>query len=263
VVAIDQLAPLVLTGRGGSGTRLFSIVLQNLGVFLGNHLNHSEDSVEWADIIYRLAIDKLRPEGPSIPDAHEMLVAKASAILLDADLQGRSRWGWKLPETMLILPEIAAAFERCSIIHVVRHPLDTCLRRSHMTSRPNNPIGDAVLAAAYARLGWNGDPANAPEHLRNAASWLYQVGEAQAFFRGFPVQRGLTVRYESLCDEPEATSALIARFIGVQGRKIALEVDEARRRTWCSGDPRVDEVWSICGDAAQVYGYRVDDLAPG
>ena len=255
--ATDVSAPLVLTGRGGSGTRLFSMVLQKLGVFLGNNLNHTEDSVEWVDAIYRVAIDKLRGGGVSAGASRELLLANASTILATG-LHDGTRWGWKLPETMLVLPEIAAAFDRCRIIHVVRHPLDTCLRRSHMTSRPNNRIGEAVLMAAYAKLGWNRHPAEDPEHLCNAASWFYQVTEAQAFFRGFPAHRGLTLRYESLCDEPEATSRKIAEFVGVGGDGVTLEVDETRRRTWSEGDPRINEVWDICGEAAQLHGYRID-----
>jgi hypothetical protein len=262
--AADASAPLVLTGRGGSGTRLFSIVLQKLGVFLGNKLNHTEDSVEWVDPVYRIAIDKLRGAAPPVGGSRELLRANAAAILARRCPGSHARWGWKLPETVLILPEVADAFDRCRIIHVVRHPLDTCLRRSHMTSRPNNPIGEAVLRAAYEKLGWTRNPAKDPEHLRNAASWFYQVTEAQSFFRGFSAQRGLTLRYEALCDTPEVTCRQIAEFAGggAGGASVALEVDEARRRVWERGDSRIDEVWDVCGEAARLHGYRIDDPAP-
>jgi len=255
--AVDLSAPIILTGRGGSGTRLFSIALQKLEVFLGNRLNHTEDSVEWVEVIYGAAIDKLRSP-PSSPVPSETFRRRAAAILAEAGGRRIGKWGWKLPETMLILPEVAAAFDNCRIIHAIRHPLDTCLRRSHMTSKPKNPIGDAVLAAAYARLGWARDPADDPEHLRNAASWLYQVGLAQDFFGDFPVDRSLTLRYESLCDQPADTMEKVAAFIGAGNRPIDLGVDHSRRRMWSDGDSRIEDVWRICGSVAQIYGYHID-----
>ena len=250
---LDLGAPIVVTGRGGSGTRLFSKLLQQLQVDLGNDINHTEDSVEWVDVIYRLAIAKL--SGSPAPDAADALRANATAVA--GHRRGR-HWGWKLPETVLLLPEVAAAFERCRIVHVTRHPLDTCLRRTHMTSRPNNRIGQAVLGAAYAALGWARDPAADPEHVCNAAAWWFQVREAHAFLASLPGTRAITVRYESLCDAPDETAARIACFVGVGQVPVCLDIDRSRRRLWSGGDPRIAEVWGICGDVAQALGYRAD-----
>jgi len=254
--AMRGSAPVVMTGRGGSGTRLFSIALQELGVFLGNRINKTADSMEWVDPVYRLALDKLKT-GVVPAGAGAILRANAEAILAAAG-PGHGAWGWKLPETVLVLPEIAAAFEHCRIIHVVRHPLDTCLRRTHRTSRADDMIGDSVLTAAYRELGWSHRPATDPEHVRNAVSWRYQVGLATAFLARFPAGRGLTVRYEALCDAPEATIARLAQFVGVPLRPVELQVDDARRRLWAAGDSRIDEVWALCGELAQVHGYGRD-----
>ena len=258
----DPAAPIVLTGRGGSGTRLFSLALQQMGVFLGNRVNHTEDSVEWLEAIYRVAVEKLRA-GHAPADAVDVLRRCADAVLSSAAPAGTSvalapRWGWKLPETILILPEVAQAFPACRIVQVIRHPLDTCLRRSHMTSRTGNPIGDAVLAAAYRQLGWTRNPEQDAAHLRNAASWHYQVAQAHAFFAAFPVSRGLTLRYESICDAPTATVAELARFLRASDAAVDLPVDEARRRQWVDGDPRARDVWAVCGPLARLYGYRFE-----
>lgn len=251
----DPDAPIVLTGRGGSGTRLFSLALQQMGVFLGNQVNHTEDSVEWVQAIYRVAVEKLH-SGRAPADAVQALRERAQAILAQAPAV--ARWGWKLPETMLVLPEVAQAFPACRIVQVIRHPLDTCLRRTHMTSRPGTPIGDAVLAAAYRELGWARDPAADPEHLRNAASWHYQVAQAHAFFAAFPAGRGITLAYEAICDAPAATAATLAGFIEASDAAVDLPVDETRRRKWEPGDARAQDVWEVCGDLATQYGYRFD-----
>ena len=252
----DITAPIVIAGRGGSGTRLFSVVLQQLGVFLGNRLNRSDDSVEWVETIYRLGVHRLAT-GASAADAVDALRACAAGVLAQAPDEV-SLWGWKLPETMLILPDAAQAFAAARFVHVVRHPLDTCLRRTHMTSRIDNPIGEATLRAAYRQLGWERDPAGDPDHIRNAASWAYQLADAQAFFARLPPGRGLTLRYESLCDEPDATAARMAAFVGVAPRPVALRVDDARRRLWSPGDERIDEVWAVCGALAEAHGYTRD-----
>jgi hypothetical protein len=127
-----------------------------------------------------------------------------------------------------------------------------------MTSRPDNRIGQAVLGAAYAALGWARDPAGDPEHVRNAAAWWFQVRGAHAFLGSLSEARAMTVRYESLCDAPDGTAARIARFIGVERAPVSLDIDRARRRLWSGGDPRIAEVWEICGDVAQAIGYRAD-----
>ena len=58
----DLESPIVATGRGGSGTRLLSTVLQKLGCHLGNELNESGDSMEWAEVIYDIVLSKLNAE---------------------------------------------------------------------------------------------------------------------------------------------------------------------------------------------------------
>ena len=72
--------PVVAIGRGGSGTRLLSLALQEHGIFLGNQLNESHDSTEWVDLIYKLAIEKLTNKLPSSP-IWQQLTLRAESIL--------------------------------------------------------------------------------------------------------------------------------------------------------------------------------------
>lgn len=249
-------SPVILTGRGGSGTRLFSVALQRLGIFLGNALNQTEDSIEWVQPLYRIAVASLTGDPGGQGRWNDELRANARAILGAKTAEGDA-WGWKLPETVLILPQVLDAFPNARVIHVIRHPLDVCLRRSHMTSRTGNPIGDAVLAAAYARLGWTSDPRSDPEHLRNAASWRFQLERALAF-SATEHRRVLEVRYEAMCDSPQRMLQVLAGFLGVAPVPAmdGVQIDPERRRRWTPEDPRAGEVWEICGPIADRLGYR-------
>src|SRR5438105_15484142 len=50
-------AVAIFTGRGGSGTRLLSQLSTDAGVFLGNEVNRSGESVEWVDLVYRMGVE--------------------------------------------------------------------------------------------------------------------------------------------------------------------------------------------------------------
>ncbi len=253
--------PVVATGRGGSGTRLLSVAVQEHGIFLGNRLNETEDSIEWVDLIYELAIKKLNDILPCGTNWRQELIARAVDILLNGQWKDSQPWGWKLPETMLIMPEVAQAFPDAKILHMVRHPVDTCLRRSHMTSRTQNPIGKATLLAAYRWLNWDRDPKDDSEYLRNTASWIYQVQRVVQFGRGLESQRYLEIKYEDLCTYPQAVSDKIAVFLckPTITTDLKQKIDSTRRREWVENDERVSEVWSICKKTATSLGYRFID----
>ncbi len=54
---LEASAPVILLGRGGSGTRLLSGMALLNGVFLGSTLNASQDLVEWLEVRYPLALE--------------------------------------------------------------------------------------------------------------------------------------------------------------------------------------------------------------
>src|SRR5207248_3767625 len=173
--AIDSV--VLFTGRGGSGTRLLSQLADELGIFIGNHLNRSGDSIEWVDLVYRLAVDAGRSlELPSGSRHRDEIRARAAQILSARPSRESPLWGLKLPETMLILPLFVDAFPQAKVVHLARHPIPSSLRRTHMTSRLNNAVGAATLPNAYrysnrdVRLIATDEP-----YLHNACSWNYQI----------------------------------------------------------------------------------------
>ena len=259
---IADSEPVVLLGRGGSGTRILAELALANGVFLGNELNVSRDSVEWVDPIYELAVQKTTADASarsaSDPAASQKLRRRAALVLEAADVAPGALWGWKLPETMLVMPEVLEAFPHARIIHLVRHPVTSALRRTHITSRLDNPIGSAVLAAAYRDSGL--DPAGMAadeEYVHNAVSWNFQVRQVLDTLAGVPGARVLQLRYEDVCAAPLGARAQVARFLGSGARMTspAPAIDMNRTNTVSPGDERIARVRAICGATAARLGY--------
>ena len=262
--------PVVLLGRGGSGTRILSEAAQCAGIFLGNDINVSGDSVEWVKPIYRLAIKSCEGQKTN-PKWRRRLRAHARNVLEGGACAQAQPWGWKLPETMLILPAVLDAFPAARVVHLVRHPVTMSLRRTHITSRLNNPVGRAVLDAAYrdicrpiAKIETD------QEWQHNAISWLYQVRRVMQQGCGLIAPGSfMQQRFEDLCAEPEDGLERIVRFLGQDsgqlressaGFDFAGRIDPNRAcgetsATMRDTASRASWIWSLCGSVAEDLGY--------
>ncbi len=257
-------AVVIFTGRGGSGTRLLSKLADALGVFIGNHLNKSGDSIEWVDLIYRMAVEAGRSQELPSGSAYRRELRERAARILSAR-RGRagSPWGLKLPETMLVLPLLVDAFPGARIVHLTRHPVSSSLRRTHMTSRLDNAVGAATLPNAYRYSHRDaGSIATDEPYLHNACSWNYQVRRVVDYARAaLERDRYLEIRYEDLCAAPESVVTAARTFLGGEalGRAAPIAIDAARASPWDPSDPRVETIWSLCGETAARLGYSRDE----
>jgi hypothetical protein len=259
VPADPSEAPIVFTGRGGSGTRLLSQLADDTGVFIGNQRNRSGDSIEWVDTVYRIVAEiGGRRELPTGSAYRRPLRAQAARIL-ERSTSAWTRWGLKLPEMMLILPLIVDAFAQAKIVHLVRHPVSSSLRRTHMTSRLDNPVGAATLPAAYRYCGRDVAliATDAP-YVHNACSWNFQVGRVLRYGREvLGADRYRELAYENVCIDPAGAAGALRSFLGGadERRGASIAVDVARANAWDPHDPRVDLVWSLCGETASLLDY--------
>lgn len=252
--------PIILLGRGGSGTRLLSNLALDAGVFLGNKLNKSLDSEEWVELVYQMVQEN--PSSLSLPTGNQYrskIIDCAQGIIEQAG-EAKSRiWGFKLPELMLVLPYFIDAFPEAKVLHLVRHPIATCVRRSHMTSRLKNPIGDVVLPLAYQYAGK--DPAEITQdetHLHNAYSWDFQVSRLIDYGRKVLGPRQyFEAKYENIVDNPNDMLKEIASFWGIVEpvKNTTLKIDIQRIKSIDMRSHEARQVCNICGNTARLLGY--------
>lgn len=249
------MPPVVGTGRGGSGTRLLTTLFMQLGIYMGGSTSHTGDSVSWADLIYEMALYRLSGREQIHPiDWNAKLYHRRNFVL---DYKQDVLWGLKLPEIMLVMPEILTAWPEARLVHIVRHPVETCLRRPHMTSTTKSLIGRKTLNAAYTSKYGKDFAVSDKDYFNNAISWWYQLKQVNQIKEALGRKVNLLeLKYEDVCLDPQSCADQLAAFLGISSPKIDFEVDQARRVAWDPNDPRSEEIWSLCQDVAEGYGYR-------
>lgn len=194
--------PIILLSRGGSGSRLLSTAMQDLGVFLGQNVNASGDCMDMVQAVYRAVLSKYQRRAPwQRAEIVPRLRYSAQAMLAEAPPTGA--WGFKLPESLLILPELDAAFPGARYVHLIRDPLNTCLRRTHMTARADNAIGRTTLRAAYKhceRPLYRILEDSAGLHM--AYTTIHQLEVALHDIKQLISDRALSVRFEDALSDP-------------------------------------------------------------
>ncbi len=230
-------APFAIGGVGGSGTRVVASLLQALGCHLGDDLNEPLDNLAFTllfkrrsvllddeEAFRRLAVlffgrlagdlapsdeDRARVAAlAAIPrplHPRAWLAERARALLDGAGARsGADRpdapWGWKEPNTHVVLDRLLAARPDLRAIHVVRHPLDMAL------SANQNQL------AFWGPVFLDRDVAIDPR--TSLAYWCAAHRRVERIVGRFP-DRVLLVDFDAFCRAPESGAARIARFVGL------------------------------------------------
>ena len=225
--------PFILIGKGGGGSRLLSRMVQDCGVSLGCDVSLSGDSMEMVVAIYQAVIHRYKCSAQwqrdlSIPK----LRLAAARMLMQLRPSQRQCWGFKLPESVFVLSEIAAAFPKAVYVIMTRDPLATCLRRTHMTARLDNEIGRLTLPAAY---DWKKVPResilNDPPVIHMAYSITHQWGLVKDFLQSHNITSGIYFcSFEKILADPLKELNGLSRWIGLSVSSFDLmkDVDPAR-----------------------------------
>lgn len=219
--------PVVVFNKSHSGSRLLALLLLQQSVFMGGQLNESLDSlpllklVEW--IVAR--------EYPSFamlrrPDEWPQDLQNLIGAVLDAHLAGWERgqpWGWKLCETVYVLPLVAALFPDARFVHLIRDGRDVAFS-DHVS--PELPFWRKVYFGTDAIRSWRGMPLDNPayvrkSHLYNAQHWQ----ESVTLGRHYGVMLGPSyheIYYEQLCATPFEEGRKLMVFLGLKPDDAAL-----------------------------------------
>lgn len=252
-------APLILLGRGGSGSRLLSLMAGDLGIFLGSQLNESGDSLEMVEAVYRGVMRKFHcpsrwQQSLTVPQL------KAAAALMLAAAAWPRDWGFKLPECLLILPELRAAFPRARYVALKRDPLTAVLRRPHKTARLDNQVGRATVPAAYDFLGLPRQQIlRDDDTLRMAVTSAHQLWLLLQFRRTCATERWLELRFEDVLSAPHAELKRLARFCGLMPKSerilAAVDVDRPRRTAIRPSDHVLSRISELFSPLRRALGY--------
>lgn len=232
--ALDRVGPPVIAlARGGSGSRLLSALLQDLGLWFGPEITPAGDTRGMIDAIYRAVLSRHQRRA-DWQRAEIVPRLRAAAATLVRESPDATAWGFKLPESLLIVPQLDQAFPGARYVHMIRDPLSTCLRRTHMTARFDNAIGRTAIRAAYAHCGLPPEQSldDSPA-LRMAHTTRHQIETARAHAARHLSGRWLELRFEDLLADPAATRARVGAWLGLEqtGDRLGADIDPDRARS--------------------------------
>jgi hypothetical protein len=231
-----QSSPVAVGGVGGSGTRVVSRALGILGYFMGHDLNEAGDNLDFTlffkrpEILTVTHVDFCRTvsifvrlmQGQGVAESDRDFVT----ALTRADRWGRhstqwlqqraahlpytpsvdapiSMWGWKEPNTHVVLDRLWAELPRLKYVHVRRHGLDMAF-----SGNQNQPHfwGEYFL----------GQPC--PIHVDPAYSLRYWCAAEQRVLR-MVEQMGKSsqfhaLNFDRLCQSPMPEFSALLDFLG-------------------------------------------------
>lgn len=226
-------APVAVGGVGGSGTRVVARILAETGVWMGGDLNEAHDNL-WFTLLFKhpsilSASDYRFQQLTSLflgAMGNDDLVARPELALLDRLVADRPQhdapwlelrsdslrraiaarhsapvWGWKEPNTHIVLERLKAHISGLKYIHVARSGLDMAY------SSNQNQLklwGPAVLNGDHTA-----NPRNSLRFWRWAHTRVLHIGKEMG-------ERFLFIRFEDLCGDPARYVPLILSFAGLQ-----------------------------------------------
>ncbi len=233
-------SPVVLLGKGGGGSRLLSLIAGDCGIFLGNDVNISGDCMDIVIAVYQSVIEKYKCKAQWQKNIIAAQLKLAAAKMLDEYISSTGipvneiLWGFKLPESLLLLPEINAAFPNARYVHMLRDPVETCLRRTHMTARLDNQVGRVTLPLAYRSAGLTIEQIlKDPPEIHNAYTTLFQLKNALEFCsQNFNSGKYYELNFDDILKSPAEARDKLCKWLGVKpaSNKTAEEIDINRAK---------------------------------
>lgn len=253
VSALAQMTPVILMGRGHSGTRVLAWACAHLGVQLGTSgdlATGDADDHTFTEVIKQIALGTVGLAGVQPSALRQFQEAVFHYYLrLGSPTQ---RWGWKFPETYLIASYIATTFPQALYLHLVRDGRDIAFKE-HLTDDPTRPLGKKILSLEKSlRL---------PHHLQSAQSWAFQVNQFDRFRQQLPPNRVMDVRFEDLCQDPHKTMNQVCQFLNISmtpqcEHYLQTHIQTDKVGQYRENDPQqVKEVEQLLGAVLKRYRY--------
>ena len=228
----EQPYTVAIGGVGGSGTRIGAALLQILGYYIGGDLNEALDNLWFTLLFKRRSI--LVECSPDLCTLISLFFSRMSGetnfnneqrarvlrLVDDVRLQhsrdwlrqrvdtfvngGRLRnvgqpWGWKEPNTHIVIDRFLEFQPGLRYIHFTRHPIDMALSINQNQLQNWGPI---LL---------NRDVASAPR--QSLSYWCAAHRRMDLVMQRWP-NRTMTVDFDELRNNPAEQCGLVAHFLG-------------------------------------------------
>jgi hypothetical protein len=229
--------PIVVLGRGHSGTRFLAEALQKQGVFIGGKLNRMFDTQTWVEPIQDIVLGAYPRYDLCAPgDAWHRTVEDTTRQFLAEGYTG-GPWGWKIGIAAFVVPLLADVFPHLRVIHLIRDGRDVMLSRLRrvpgmVTSAANRKM---ILGDPEAQWWWGRRlTARTITRYRNEfemLAWVQFVTTARRFGQPLGPHKYLEIRYEDLCRNPVPTARRVLEFAGLPMKPDVHHFLEANART--------------------------------
>lgn len=225
--------PIVVGALGGSGTRVVAEILQAWGVDMGKTLNESNDELLFTHLFKRprfvhAVSDKklqqrlrayagLRVNGELSPKntakfvraaldpIHEMDTEKVKEMIQTYSSGCSSeQWGWKEPNSHVILPHMVSVFPKMKFVHVIRH--------GYAMAMSNNTQQLELWGPHY---GVSEKSIEFDEIKAQFRYWRIANRGAQLVGERLLGENFLLLKFEDLVEKPKATLEGLAQFLGM------------------------------------------------
>jgi len=233
----EDAAPIVIGGLGGSGTRLVSEILRKEGVTFPGEMNEFLDNLWFSLLFVRksillkpveevrrlvwLFVNAMRHGGPVPaellplideaamydrgPTLRKAVLDQARESMLNCNVSSGSTntlWGWKQPNSHILLPLLNQYIPQMKFIYVLRNGLDMAF--SYNKNQLTYFWGDLLL---------EGDVSPSP---RNALRYWVACYKRMCSHRQLLGNRLYILNYDFLCENPREQIALLNRFLDIE-----------------------------------------------
>jgi len=211
--------PVVVFNKSHSGSRLLARLLESSGIWMGGRLNASHDA-EGLFPLVRHVVERYYPDYPELwrsgrwDDALVGLIMDVFGEHLDG--RGDRPWGWKLCETVYLLPLVDYLFPEARYIHIIRDGRDVAFS-DHVP--PVEPLWRKIYVDSDRVVSWRGLTFGRLARIfyrldssrYNMQHWVNSV-ELGRRYGAMLGDRYHEVRYEDLCRDFDRVGREVLRF---------------------------------------------------